>query len=169
MDVEIIADKAPLGCQRVRSDPALDVFDKILFVACSAGGACDQFASCNIEVTDKRQRTMPDILKFTPFYFAWTHRQVRVFALQRLYAGHFIQAFGVLPLFGSFRGLFVGSVDVCNFLVKACFVSGCQPITAQMWLDIRIFLKASPHGGERCHQLSGAFSLHPQFLGLSIA
>jgi hypothetical protein len=68
-----------------------------------------------------------------------------MFALQGLNAGHFIQTFGALPLLGSFNSRFVHMVDVSNFSIKAFFILRCQPVTAQMWLDISLFLKAWLH------------------------
>jgi hypothetical protein len=95
----------PLSCQWVGSDAALDVFDEVLFVARFVGCASDQSTMRNVKVTDERQSAMSDIFKFAPF--------------QRLYNGHFIYAFCVLPLLGSFWRLFLSCVDVCNLLIKA--------------------------------------------------
>ncbi len=100
------------------------MFEKILLVACLAGSTRNQFTMCNIEIEDKRQRAMPDILEFAPLDFTWAHRQARMFAFQSLYTGHFIQAFSALSLFCSFRRLFIDFVDVGNFFVKVFFIAG---------------------------------------------
>ena len=147
MDVEIVSDKMPLGCQWVGCYPMLDMFDEIFLVARFAGSTGDQFTTGNIEITGKRQRTVPDIFKLTSFYFAWAHRQSRMLAFQSLHAGHFIQALYALSLFCSFRRLSVDFVDIGNFFVKTFFIRWCQPVAAQMWLDISLFLKVSPHDG----------------------
>lgn len=122
------------------------MFDEIFFIACFAGGAGNQFSAGNIEVADERQRTVPDVFKLTPFYFVWTHRQAWMFAFQSLYTCHFIQTFRALPLFCSFKRLFVNRIDVGYFFVKAFFVGGCQPVAAQVGFDISLFLKAWLHG-----------------------
>ena len=99
---------------------------------------------------------MASIFKFTPLHFAGQHRQIGMFAFQRLHAGHFIGTFNALPLFRKFRGLFVQLVDIAELGVKIAFIGGCQPVTAQMWLNYSLFLKAWPHGEEKCFPQSGA-------------
>ncbi len=103
------------------------------------GRASNQFATGNIEVTDERQPTMPDVFKLTPLYLAWAHWQARMFAFHSLNTGHFIQAFRVLTLLCSFERLLVDCVDVGNFFIKVCFVLRCQPVAAQVRLDVSLF------------------------------
>jgi hypothetical protein len=87
--------------------------------------------------------------------------------LKGLDAGHFIQTFDPLPLLRSFRRSFVNFVDLRDLAVKTFFIGGCQPVPAQVGLDISVFLKAWPHGRAKFLQRSGASSIHPQFLGLT--
>ncbi|MDD5370916.1 MAG: hypothetical protein PHQ40_17680 [Anaerolineaceae bacterium] len=141
MRVEIVADKMPLSDRWVRSKPALDVFDKIFLVACLLGSAGNKFATGNIEIAGKRQRTVSEVFKLAPFDFSWAHRQAWMFALQRLYTGHFIQTFCALTLLSPFTSCFVYIIDVCNLLIKTVLIAGCQPITVQVRLEISFFLK----------------------------
>ena len=136
---------------------------KIFFVAGLVGCAGHQFSQCHIKIAGKRQSAMPDIFELTPLYFTWLHRQPRMFAFQCLYPGHFIQTFRALSLLCPFRCLFVGIVNINNFFIKTCFIGGCQPIAAQVRLDITLFLKAWPHAVPKYAQLSCVSSLRLRF------
>lgn len=77
-----------------------------------------------------------------------------MFAFQGLHTGHFIQALRPFALLGQFWRLTIACVDVRGFGFELLIVLGRQPVAVQMGLDVRIFLKASPHVGARFVQQS---------------
>lgn len=90
-----------------------------------------------------------------------------MFAFQRLDAGHFIGTFNALALFGELWSRFVQSVDIADLGIKIGFIRRGEPVAVQMWLNDGLFLKAWPHGEERCFPQSCAFSIHRRFHELS--
>ena len=169
MDVEIVRDKMPLCGLWFGSDSALDVLQEILFGAGGAGGTGRQPSCDNVKIEQKCEGTMSNIFKFTPLHFAGQHGQIGMFAFQRLDPGHFIGTFNALPLFGKFRGLFVQLVDIADFVIKISFIGRREPVPAQMWLNDSLFLKAWPHGEEKCFPQSCASSLPRRFRAQSNA
>jgi hypothetical protein len=90
-------------------------------------------------------------------------------AFQRLHAGHFIGTFKALTQFGKFRSLLVKFIDITDLGLKIGFIGRGEPVAAQMWLNDSLFLKAWPHGVEKCFPQSCASSLPRRFRALSNA
>src|SRR6266545_4280689 len=100
MNVEIVGNEMPLRGLWLGDDTAANVLQKILFGAGRIGGTGSQLTRGDIEIEHKSERTVSNIFKFASSYFAGQHRQIRVLALQRLNARHFIGTFNALALFG---------------------------------------------------------------------
>jgi hypothetical protein len=67
MDVEIIDDKVPFFDGGFRFDGALDVLEIVLLGAGRSSRDQADATGCDLEVDDKTQGAMADVLEFTPF------------------------------------------------------------------------------------------------------
>src|SRR5260370_18459683 len=86
---------------------------------------------------------MADILELAPQHMTRLHRQVRMFALQGLYASQLIHADGALSLLGPFRGLGIHLTPPHNFLVPLLIGYLPQPIPEAVRLQAP-FLRSRP-------------------------
>lgn len=99
MRIEIIRDKMPLRCLWFSANSALNMFEKILFVAGRLGSTSGQLARDNIKIEYEGQCSVSDLFKLAPLHFTWEQRQIWMFTLQRLHTRHFIYTLNALTLF----------------------------------------------------------------------
>ena len=144
MNVEIFHHKMPTPDERICLNSAFDVVEKVDFIPRAAIGRGDDLTSGDIQVYDERLRAMSSVLELLVFDGSRPHRQGGMLSLQGLHTTQLICAQHPFTFLHQLRRLPIGSVDVINFLVKLLVMSRCQPIADLMWLDIAIFLKASP-------------------------
>ena len=84
---QIVQDDVPFDGRRIAGNQALEMRQRILLGACGPPGWFDDVSCDDIEIDEPGERAMPDIFELTPQNMACLHGQVRMFALQRLYAG----------------------------------------------------------------------------------
>lgn len=104
----------------------------------------------DIQVDDEGLSAVPNVLILAPFYFAGSHRQARLGALQSLNATHLVGAHCSLTLAGQFRRLAIQAIDVFDLVIELLIGSRRQPVADQVRLEITLFLKAAPHAEGRC-------------------
>jgi hypothetical protein len=146
VDIETVRDEMPLADGGFGFHRALDVRDEVDFVAGIPIGDLPNPASGNMEVDHKGLRAMSFVLELLAFHSPRLHGQVWMLAFQRLAAGQFIGADHLVSLGDQVRRLPVKLVEVGHLLIEVLIrFFGRQPTADQMRLEMRIFLKASPH------------------------
>jgi hypothetical protein len=90
-----------------------------------------------------------------------------MFALQRLNTAQFIITDHPLTLVSQLEGLAIVIIDVADLLIRLLIAAGRQPVTAQMGLNIPLFLKDVRRDAARCGPQSFVPSVHRRFPGPS--
>ena len=95
------------------------------------------------------------VFELAPFDMSWRHGQAFGGAFQGLDPGHLVDRNGLTTLFGHGRRRLIHRANVSTFLVEARIGLRCQPVTVEMRLKVRLFLKsARPNRARyfrRCH------------------
>ena len=141
MRIEIIGDEMPFGHVRFGFHGAADVVQIIRLSAGRSRRNGSDPAGGHIEIDDKGQRPVPNVLELPPFHFTGLKRQAGMFPFQSLDPGHLIVTDNPLPLPGQFLRPVIKTVDVGVSLLKLLPRLTGQPITVQVRLDIGVFLK----------------------------
>lgn len=118
MNVQTIHDQMPFCGAGVRGNQALAMPRKISFRALVAEGWTDHSTGDYIEVGNQRLGAMPNILKFAPFDFARSHREVGPGSFQGLNPRHFIDAEGLFSGFSALGGTQIGLANLLNLGLK---------------------------------------------------
>ncbi len=171
MCVEVVHHKMPLGDRQRAFHRFANVPGEILFGACAACGYLPDLPGADIEIHDKRGRSMPNVLEFPAFDFAWSHWQAWMFAFQRLNASHFVRAHHGFAFFCQFWSLVIQLIDVFNLLIEPfiLFFVRRQPVTDQVRLETPFLSSRDAWRGEmlakipRC-TISSAISLPVHWL-----
>ncbi len=79
---------------------------------------------------------MPNIFKLTAQDMPCLHRQIRMFALQRLDPGQFIHADRAFASFGSFGCPRIDLTTLDDFFFPLLVGNFRQPIAEAMWLQL---------------------------------
>src|SRR5664279_2105787 len=87
--IDLVGNEDPF-CFGVGGHGGTDVVDKVLFCASVPDGGADHFAGGHLKVRYQRLSPMSGVLEFVQFQLALGHRLVRVYPLQGLYPGFFI-------------------------------------------------------------------------------
>lgn len=134
MCVEIVHDKVPFDDRGRACHRLANVSGEISCGARTACGHLPDLPSADIEIHDKRDRSMPNVLKFPAFDFAWSHRQARMLPFHRLNAGQFVRAQQGFAFFCQFWSLVIQRIDIFHFFVKlfVLFLVRRQPVTNQV-------------------------------------
>lgn len=90
MNIAIIGNKMPPRDRRIGGTGAHHMGDKVFLRACGPQRRRDHGALRYVEIGDQRDGAMADIFELTPLRLARCHEPRRMFALQRLDAGHFV-------------------------------------------------------------------------------
>lgn len=126
MGVEIVHNEMPLHDAGIRVNGALEVSEKILLLTRGTSRDLSDLAVSDMEVDDKGQRTMPDVLELPAQNPPRLHGQVGVLGFQGLHTAHFIRAHRCFSTFSPFlRGL-IQVIDGGNFLVRLRIGFGVQ-------------------------------------------
>lgn len=91
MGIELICDEYPF-CVRVARHGGTNMGNKVLFCPRIPESGADDFAGGHFKVGDQRLRPMSCVLELVQFQLTLGHRMVRVYALQCLDAGFFVNA-----------------------------------------------------------------------------
>src|SRR5262245_39300516 len=149
MDVEIVADDIPANVAGGALEQAAQKARKILFSAGIAEHAFD-LAGGHVEGRNQGLRAVAAIFELTPLDLARRHRQSRRDALQRLDAGHLVDADGAMRVVLDGGGL-VDRADVGALGIEGGIGLRGQPIAHAMRLEVGLFFKKRPT--ERCEML----------------
>ena len=101
---------------------------------------------------------MPDIFELTAQDMARLHRQVRMFALERLHPSQFIRADGAFSCLGPLGGRRVEPTPLDNFLVALGIGDGREPIAEAMRLEPPFFSSRAACRGEICWTMPRAIT-----------
>lgn len=115
--VELVGNEHPFGL-RVSRHGGADVVDKVLFRAGISQGGTNHFTGGHLEVSYQGLRAVPGVLEFVQFQLAWRHRLVRVYPLQRLDAGFFINTDDMHARFVQLLSLVIELTDRSDVLPK---------------------------------------------------
>src|SRR5258708_13266121 len=151
MGIQVIQDDVPLGRVRIAFNQTSEVCQAVFLRAGWAPRGFDHLPGHHIEVDKPGQRPMPDVLKLASEHMTRLHRQVRLFALQRLYSCHLIHAYRALTLLGPLRRTPIQLTAFDNLLVAAADQVLCltntgngavaapffEQITRMSWRDLR--------------------------------
>jgi hypothetical protein len=74
VNIQIVDDEMPAGDTRIAGNNGLHMRQEIGFRARRSHMGCQHMATRYITTDDKRQGSMPDIFKLTPFDLPWLHR-----------------------------------------------------------------------------------------------
>src|SRR5215471_6415440 len=140
--VEIVADDVPGRRRCGAGEQVVQECDVVCLGAAVADHTAHR-AGGDIEGRDQRLRAMPDILELAPFNMSRLHRQARRGALQGLDAGHLVDRDGPHALLCSGRSRLIDRADVGALGVEVGVRLRRQPVTAEMRLEIRTFLKSA--------------------------
>jgi hypothetical protein len=101
---------------------------------------------------------MPDVLELAPFDVSGFHGQAFGGTFQGLNAGHLVDRNGLTTLLSQVGRSLVHRANVSTFLVEGGIGLRCQPVTVEMRLKIRFFLKSARRSRarsfRRCHVAS---------------
>ncbi len=149
MRVEIIRHAGPFVHQGGGFDGPLNVALEVLLGARRASGHVAHLPRGDFEVDDERPGASPDVLELWARHEAWAQGSIRMLAFQRLDAGHFIGTDHAFALFFQGVGVLIEMVDVFDFFVPVVIRFRRSPRAHPMGLEVRTFLKVSPHGTAR--------------------
>lgn len=152
MNIEIVANPMPPQCSWVRGHRALNMSQKIGFSTRSAATRRHDLPAGDIQVKQKRRRSVTDIFEFPTRHLAGSQGQTRMLALQCLYAGHFIGADDPFAYLSQGGCLLVESTHIGNLDILVQIFSRREPVATQVRFKIDTFLKIAPHGGEKCEK-----------------
>ena len=144
--VELIGNEHPF-CLGVGRYCGADMGDKIGFRAGVTQGGADHLAGGHLKVRDQGLRAVPGVLEFVQFQLARRHRLVRVYPLQGLNAGFFVNTDHMHTRFVQFLGLVIQFTDRPDVLPEGRFVLYLmvQPVLNPMRFQIRLILKNARH------------------------
>ena len=91
--------------------------NKVFFCPRISDSGTDDFTGSHLKVSDQRLRPMPGILELVQFQLALGHRLVRMYALQCLDAGFFINA----------DHMYTGFVQFLCLVIKFAYDSDVLP------------------------------------------
>src|SRR5450432_1232532 len=135
MDVQVVHNQMPSFGLRGSGDQPLQMSHAIFFTARWPPRWFDDPASGHIEIDEPGESSMPDILKLPPQNMAWEHRQIGMFALQRLHPSHLIHTHRAFSLFRSLGCESIHLTTLHNFLFPLLISLFCQPIAEPMGLE----------------------------------
>jgi hypothetical protein len=147
--IEVVTDDTPRRGWRCRGEQIPHECNEILFGTGIADRAAD-LAGRDIERRDQGFGAVPDIFELAPFDMPWLHGQAFGGAFQGLDPGHLVDRNGLTTLFGQGGRRLVHRANVGAFLVEAGIGLRCQPVTVEMWLKVRFFLKSARPNRARC-------------------
>ena len=87
--VELVCNEHPF-CLRVGRHGSMDMGNKVLFCPRVAESGVDDFTGSHFKVGDQCLRSMPGVFELMQFQLAFGHRMVRVYPLQCLDSGFFV-------------------------------------------------------------------------------
>jgi hypothetical protein len=90
--------------------------DTVLFTTWGSRGRLDNLARSDIQVDIPGERSVSDIFKLASQHMIRLHRQIRMFALQRLHSGQLIRADRSFSLGGSLGGLCIDLAPLDDLL-----------------------------------------------------
>src|SRR5579864_2751891 len=144
MGIELIQNDGPFRLG-IGSHGLGDMGHEIGFGASRADGRGYNLPGSDVQVGNQGLCSMPNILKFPPFYLSRSKRFGRGSPFQRLNPGHFVGAQPMLALRRSVHGTRIDFTDAVRLLLEhdRVFLGRVEPIPAQMRLNIRLVLKSA--------------------------
>jgi hypothetical protein len=134
MCIEIVYNEMPLPDLWVSFNGALDMSEKIGFIARWSSRNLSNPTPGDMEVDDKRQCSMSDILEFSPQDMSGLHRQIWMFRFTGLDSRHFIRTHNRLAPSHSFLGCLIQLINVGYFLIRLWIGFRVQIVAHQVWL-----------------------------------
>ena len=144
--VERVGNEDPF-CFGVSGHGGADVADKVLFRAGVSEGGADHFAGGHLKVRYQRLRPMSGVLEFVQFQLAWGHQRVRVYPLQGLSAGFFINTDNMRARFVQLLCLVIELTCRSDVLPEGDFIFHfvVKPVFDPRRFQIPLILKNARH------------------------
>src|SRR5205085_10193313 len=131
--------KVPPADARVGIHRAGDMSGKVRFRARRAARRLLDLTAHHIEIDDKGSCAMSDILMFAASHLSTTHGKTRMFALQCLHSGHFIDGKRALVVLSKQWSQFIGSTNRSDDAFPLWVLRRREPVAYPMRLQIGFF------------------------------